>query len=79
MRGTIEALQIAEEMGWIPPAVALIHMRLAKSGVGGGAKFQIYLFPWVPRAATTRGCGGTGWEALGGTHVPIVVRFVPGQ
>ena len=55
MRGTMAAVRIAEDMGWIPPTVAPIHRRLAKSG--GGAEFQFYLFPRVLWEAARRGWG----------------------
>ena len=42
MRGTIVALRIAEEMGWIPAILHPIQRRLANSG--GGPGFHFYIF-----------------------------------
>ena len=66
MRGTIAAVRIAEDMGWIPATVAPIHRRLAKSG--GGPGLQFYLFPKVLREAATK-----GWGELGGRHLVALV------
>ena len=76
MRGTIAAVRIAEDTGWIPPTVALIHRRLAKSG-GGGTRIPILPFPSGSAGSSEKGMGGTGWEAHGGAHVRIVVHFPP--
>ena len=50
LRGAIVALRIVQDMGWIPPIVAPIHRRLAKSGGEGG-------LPIVPFSSRTHGSG----------------------
>ena len=45
MWGTIAAVRIAEDLGWVPPIVAPIHRRLAKSGAGGGVFSNFTSFP----------------------------------
>ena len=62
LRGTIAAVRIAEDMAWIPPTVAPIHRRLAKSG--GDPGFQFYLFPRVLREAARKGSGEPGGRPM---------------
>ena len=62
MRGTIAAVRIDEDMGWIPATMAPIHRRFAKSG--GGPGFQFYFFPRVLREAARRGWGEPGGRPM---------------
>ena len=62
LRGTIAGVRIAEDMAWIPPTVAPIHRRLAKSG--GGPSFQFYLFPRLLREAARKGLGEPGGRPM---------------
>ena len=56
MRGTLAAVRIAQDMGWIPQTVAPIHRRLAKSG-GGGSR--------VPVLPVPSGVPGSGKKGVG--------------
>ena len=55
MRGTIAAVRLADDLGWIAPTVAPVHRRLAKCGEGPG--FQFYLSARALREAAGRGWG----------------------
>ena len=82
MRGTIAAVLIAEDMGWIPPTVAPIHKRLAKVGGDQTSNFTFRLVCSRKRrvgGGIRRGAGGPWWHscAFGGSPSFGLERLLP--